>query len=247
MFRNLLAALLSLTLAAATPAEAALTLLGVGPESSAASFPSIGSAATSARGTSLAASTTIVLPATINAGDLILVAISSNTNAAITFSATGYSSLISDTTSGSSFGVLFKSAAGTEGGTTLTINLSASGRTAQVAMDIRGWGGATPGQAEAIGASGAPNPPSLTPAGGAANFLWIAIGQNKDTSNTLTSDPTNYNLGVIDSGNSGSGSTGTPLIAAAARQLNAATEDPGTFTFLATTTAWSAATISVHP
>ena len=69
------------------------------------------------------------------------------------------------------------------------------------------------------------NPPSLSPSWGAQDTLWIAAGAANVT--TVGSFPTNYDTDQRVSVEAGAG----PLTAAATRQNNTATEDPGPFGF----------------
>ncbi len=88
------------------------------------------------------------------------------------------------------------------------------------------------------------DPPSLTPTGGAKNYLWLAVAGWRRTGRTLTGSPTNY-TDTIDINSSG-GSSGLHL-ASARRQLNAASEDPGVFTLSSNSERRVGATIAVHP
>ena len=94
----------------------------------------------------------------------------------------------------------------------------------------------------ATGTSTTPDPDSLTPTGGAKDYLWIAV-EGHLTSATTDAAPTNYaNLNTFATGGGPNGTTGST----AERQLNAASEDPGTFTISASDP-WVARTIAVHP
>jgi hypothetical protein len=70
------------------------------------------------------------------------------------------------------------------------------------------------------------DPPSLTPAGGAKDYLWMAWG-DADALPVVTAYPTNYTDNQL---SLNTGVVGGQLIMAATRELNAATEDPGAFT-----------------
>jgi hypothetical protein len=71
-----------------------------------------------------------------------------------------------------------------------------------------------------------PNPPNLTPTGGALDYVWIAVGA-ADGAAAFTVYPTNYSSNqVTDRG----GAAGSTAIAIATRNLNAAAENPGAFT-----------------
>jgi hypothetical protein len=112
-----------------------------------------------------------------------------------------------------------------------------------------------PQSATAFAANAVVDPPSLTPTGGAKDYLWVGQyafdgEQGTTPGNGIPSgaaNPTNYS--VI----SGAG-TGTAGVAAtncqcalAYRQLNAASEDPSSWTAGAGTLNWEAYTIAVHP
>jgi hypothetical protein len=94
----------------------------------------------------------------------------------------------------------------------------------------------------ATGASANPDPDSLTPTGGAKDYLWLAI-YGADDEQTTSAYPTNYTDGISE--NSSSGSFGS-TVGSARRQLNAVSENPGTFT-MSVSNQWAAATIAVHP
>lgn len=85
-----------------------------------------------------------------------------------------------------------------------------------------------------------PDPDSLTPTGGAKDYLWFAVAAT-DAGVNITAAPANYgNLETVDSGGAG------PVeIGVARRTLNASSENPGTFTAAAAD--WAAATVVIHP
>lgn len=96
-----------------------------------------------------------------------------------------------------------------------------------------------------------PNPPSLNPPGGAVDERWIAFagytGSNAQTDNDdWATAPTNYTGLRMKSSVGGTGSSNASLMAAH-RELNASSEDPGTFTLTVTSGGfWSAGTIAIH-
>lgn len=96
----------------------------------------------------------------------------------------------------------------------------------------------TPQASEITGTSTNPNPPSLSPSWGAEDYLWIAYTCINDD-NTFSVYPTDYSNGDYQFGGT------SKTIAYATRQLNASSEDPGTFTMSASD-AWSAITIAVR-
>ena len=139
-------------------------------------------------------------------------------------------------------------------GSSSTFTASASTRTAAIAYLISGAENPAT-QAPQIGttssgSSTTPDPPAVTPTGGAKDYLWIACfargGEEADDDTWVTATPTNYSIGTLVQ--KACGIAGTNLggmIAAAWRANNATTENPGTFT--CATGAWRAQTIAVHP
>ena len=105
---------------------------------------------------------------------------------------------------------------------------------------------ATQISARAGATSANPNPASLTPTGGAKDWFWIAdcvYGHASGTDQTTSAYPTNY-TSTTDS--DPGGAFGQVRVASAYRALNAASEDPGTFT-LTGSLAWIAVTLAVPP
>lgn len=88
-----------------------------------------------------------------------------------------------------------------------------------------------------------PNPPSLSPSWGAQNTLWIAATTVKDVASppTVSGYPTNYSTNQTAVG----GVANNFGVGAAARILNASSEDPGTFT-LSGAEKWCANTIAIR-
>jgi len=86
-----------------------------------------------------------------------------------------------------------------------------------------------------------PDPDSLTPTGGAKDYLWFAISAADDGRN-YTGYPSSYANGeyVKSSG------PGSCSIASARRNLNASSENPGVFTIEAADQV-VAGTIAIHP
>lgn len=109
-------------------------------------------------------------------------------------------------------------------------------------LRITGANASAPEVAIATGTSTTPDPPNLSPSWGADDTLWI-VACAVDASVNITAYPTNYssNQSVANSGG-----TGGVSLAVATRELNAASEDPGTFT-LPSSRPWVAFTIAVRP
>jgi hypothetical protein len=143
------------------------------------------------------------------------------------------------TTDGSATGqVFYKIADGSEGGTTVTVNLSASEAAAWTAtvlqnVDTSGYGSSPYGppltSANSGGGTGNPDPPSLTSGFGAVDTLWMAVG-DWDGNRALTSYAQYYTLGQAQA--RVAASTGCGVVSAY-RQVQTATEDPGNYTLAA--------------
>lgn len=88
-----------------------------------------------------------------------------------------------------------------------------------------------------------PDPPNEAASFGPDNILWIAAvfgrGQNVD----VTAIPSNYTDGVHQAG---TGGTSTASAGSARRELNAAAENPGTFTW-DTSVDWGGCTVAIGP
>lgn len=144
---------------------------------------------------------------------------------------------------------------GTEG-STISVDMAASTKAAWLALSLAGAQNPATQPPEAVEGStqitANYNPPALTPTGGAKDYLWIAClaqaGEEADDDTWCTAGPTNYLPATprqVTSGTGGAASSNASL-AEANRQLNAASEDPGTFT-AAQSLSTIGATIAVHP
>ena len=188
----------------------------------------------------------VSLPTGIVSGNLLIVvfALDGGNNNNVTFPAGWTGALLIEL--GSAIGLWWgwREADGTEGGT-ITCTTGFSRRSAHTAYRITGHEDpATQAPEASTGATGfdtAPNPDSLTPTGGAKDYLWLA-GHAHDANKTTTVFPTNYSNGISTEG-ADAASAG---VGSAERQLNAASENPGTFTISASEQ-WAAGTIAVHP
>lgn len=198
-------------------------------------FPIVAATNTSSASTSTTPS--VSLPSGIVAGDLLLAFVSNQT--AITGRnvswPAGWTELYDK--SGSQYGQAgaYRVADGSEGAS-ITVTMSGSvSNTAHITLRITGVkSGQAPeaGAATAVSSTANPDPPSLTPSWGSDNDLWIAIAGGAAVS-SVSAYPTNYADNQLTSANSG-----FARIAVSTRNLNAASEDPGTYT-------WSGATNSI--
>ncbi len=195
----------------------------------------------------------INMPATVASGDLLITIINVPGGSAVTMNApAGWTQL-----TGSPFNngttakvsVFAKNAAGTEGGTQVNFATGVTGDAAAQVYRIPAgdWNAGTLTSvvtATAAAATGVttPDPPSVTPAWGAANTLWIAAAGG-ETWTGLTSPPAGFTSEGIQT--VGATTTGAS-VASAILSSNVATENPGTFT-LATSSTGEALTIAVQP
>jgi hypothetical protein len=204
------------------------------------SFPTVAASNNSAQATATY-DHTVNLPANISAGNLLLVFFVVDSNPTITFPE-GWTQLFQAANSTYvNFGVWYRIADGGEGGT-ITVTTDDNKTSAHISYRITGHGSsAEAGTAVAPSGSTSPNPPSLSPTWGAGDTLWFAcFGQNEGQGETVDAYPTNY----TDGENKQSGSLNECKVAVARRELNAASEDPGTFT-ISDTERWVANTIAI--
>ncbi|MHC4621337.1 MAG: hypothetical protein ACYTEQ_26645 [Planctomycetota bacterium] len=133
-------------------------------------------------------------------------------------------------------------------GASITVTTSAEQQSAHHTYLISSWHGTTaPEDANADGGStSSPNPPALNPANwGTEDTLWFAVvsydapGGN----GTISAYPTNYTNGTNTESGTGGGAVG---IGTCRRELNAASEDPSTFT-LDDVVGTVVATVGVRP
>lgn len=210
-------------------------------------FPVPGTPVATAFATSVT-SMAVSLPATVNAGDRLIAVV--EVRNAVTWNTipTGWSQLKQQAGGGSvgQLTVFEKIADGTEGGTKAT--WVASTGTSAIWQIIRVTGAHASSASEVASTSGDAsnaNPPAESPSWGADDNLWVAIAGNAATGETtgFTAAPTNY-TGLQSNGASSGGASVN--VATATRQLNASSEDPGTFT-PNSNRFWTAATLAVRP
>jgi hypothetical protein len=188
------------------------------------------------------------MPSTIDAGDLLIVLFANDKTESVT-TPSGWNLLASSVNTGNHvrLSVYYKIAAGNEGGTTVNFITSAAEEAAAQVYRIANWHGTAPAEisAPAHGASTAPNPASLDPAGwDVADTLWIAVaGQDRGDQMGTTAYPAGYTDGTSTLSSSG---TGSCRILSARRVLATASEDPGAFT-IPVSEQWVAFTIAVRP
>lgn len=140
----------------------------------------------------------------------------------------------------------YKIADGTEDGGTATWTASTGTTAAWQTIKITNWHGTTPPESNtASGDVTAANPPNLAPSFASEDILWVVVaGHAAASAAAFTAAPTNY----INFRNNGASSGGAATsVATATRELNAASEDPATFTAGGSNRWWAAATIAIRP
>lgn len=210
-------------------------------------FPAIGSTNSSNSNNSASSPAVVNLPSGIASGDLLIIVISTSgtsSESAVT-TPTGYTQLWSTYNVSTRFSGYYRWADGSEG-STQNFTLGANVFWATGAYRITGADtGTNPvSGTSAVAISSTPNPPSLNPAGwDVEDTLWLATCGVGGTSLGLSSYPTNYSLSQTTTKSEASNGA---LIAIAGRQLNAASEDPGTFS-ITQNRRWVAQTIAIRP
>jgi len=189
------------------------------------------------------------MPAAVNSGDL-LIALVEVRNAGTWTKPSGWNDIATlSQAGGGSVGKLngfYKIADGTEDGGTATWTTSTGTSAAWQVIRVTSWHGTTPPEAAtASGDATSANPPNLAPSFASEDILWIvAAGHAAASAAAFTAAPTNY----TNFANNGASSGGSAVsVASAYRELNAASEDPGTFTAGGSNRWWAAATIAVRP
>ena len=196
----------------------------------------------------------ISMPATVDAGDLLLmfVAIFDPDSGTPTFTTpTGWTSIfdVANASNRSRHALFGKDADGTEDSTTVNVATNVTCVMAAVVYRITDWGGTLGSHVEAssspsTGNSSSPDPPAVTPTGGADDYLWIPSIGAYDDNISATSAPTDY-TNLIDVLTGGGGNQSAQVYTAE-RQLNASTENPGTFS-ISSNESYAGMTTVVHP
>lgn len=177
----------------------------------------------------------VVMPSGLSAGEKVIVIFAGFSDATTITPATGFSTIrrTNHTSFGAAMETFEKVADGSEGATQ-TFTLDAD---APYVMAIRVSGGDPTSASSGTSAdTGDPNSPSLTPAGGAKDFLWLTIGYSYNALNSSYA-PASYTaiMKVADS-----------TLGAAYSQLNASSTNPGAFA-AAGSDGYIAQTIAVYP
>lgn len=176
----------------------------------------------------------VAMPASGNANSLLIVTgVTTNATAAVDWQAVGgWTRILTNfyTNNGlANTTIWVKKATGSEFGTNINFPLTSNGSAKLTVHHIQEgtWNhDIATGIAIASAKVNAntPNPPNLAPGWGSLDILWLAIGVMRDlTANTGVTAPTNYSNLLYNETSS------LRALAVAERQLNASSENPGTF------------------
>lgn len=210
-------------------------------------FPVV-SASAAGSTTSDSTSHSVALPATVAANDLLIAFFSNDGTATVTWdNSTAGTWTLGHTTLRTTLARLtcyWKRADGTEGGKTLSVTTSAAEQAVFRVVAVAGAHTSTdPAFGTAANATSAnPDPPAVTPSWGAEDTLWFAYFGNDDGRRSMSAIPTSYGNSFYDSSGGPSGCG----LGTARRELNATTDDPGTFTISASQ-GWVSNTIAIRP
>ncbi len=192
-------------------------------------FPTVAAGNTSTVVTA-ATSHGVAMPATVNAGELMLLKVSTGGEPVITMPV-GWENVFTPVVFTSVSLACFKKIAdGTEGGTTVNFTTDVTVKSSHISCAITGWVGDLAGVVSAPtafeGSSDAPNPPSVTATWAGGDNLFLAQMSMHRTA-ALSGFPANYpdNQMEVSTGSGGQDS----LVAMATRALAADSDNPGTF------------------
>lgn len=145
--------------------------------------------------------------------------------------------------------IAWKVADGSENGTSITLS-SGNGRFIGVAFAISGAADPSIQPPEistaATGSATDPDAPNFTPTGGAKDYLWIAAF-GMEGEGVFSSHPTNYSFSAGTNSGTAGGAASNCVGALAGRKLNAASENPGPWSYSSGEDDWVAYTIAIHP
>lgn len=195
--------------------------------------------ATTSSGTGGSTSTAITMPSGVTSGDLLVVMFGVDGVPTVTHTGTGWTQY--GEPGSQAGGYAFVKIA--DGADTLTVNYSVAEVTGYYVYRITGAHASTVPEADSdIGSTANPDSPNLAPSWGAEDTMWISFFSLDDGTKTLSSYPTNY----ADNQNTLAGTTAGVRLGIATRNLNASSENPGSFTVSASDS-WVALTIAVRP
>jgi hypothetical protein len=211
-------------------------------------FPAVATTAETAV-TTAGTNHAVTLPTGIAAGDLILVCMAKGAGIATVNAHADYTELLDENAANGLY-IAYRYAAGGESNPTFVT--SANTRSATIVYRISGAENPATQAPQigttATGSSTAPNPPAVTPTGGAKDYLWVALfarsGEEADDDTWVTAAPTNFS-GLLQKACGVAGTNLGGMVATATQQANATSLDPAAFT--CATGGWRAQTVAIHP
>lgn len=191
---------------------------------------------------------TVNLPGSIADGDGLLIAARCD-GPAVFNTPTGWSSIFSSAADASddTLQIWARDADGTEGAS-LSLDLTASAKGVAIAWRFTGAGLIATWEVSAVatGTTSPVNPPSLTPAGGSDDWLWLAIGSCEGEQATTTAPADYSNWQHASSSNAGAVDTNCRIFGGTKGTTGTTTEDPGTIA-ISVNDDWMAVTIAIPP
>lgn len=172
----------------------------------------------------------VSMPATVNSGDLLLILFCNNGSTTVN-TPSGWTQEKNQLLWNSvcRVSVYSKTAAGTEGGTTVDVTTTSSEQAAAQVYRVTGWSDVELSAGVVTGTQ-FPNPDALNPSGwGTEETLWIAVAAVSDGT-AASSYPTSYTNGFSTESTGGTASE-RASIGSARRENSTASEDPGTFDY----------------
>jgi len=215
-------------------------------------FPVIEGTAITENG--LASTHAINLPSGIVAGETLLAFVRTNGTSTPQTWPAGWVELFTDASDGSNdvTALRYRKADGTEGAT-FTVTLTGSTQLVGLTWRISGAEDPTVIPPEfatiAVGTDLFPDPGTLTPSAGAKNYLWLAMmGVDRPQTSPPVAFPSGFDLSQIAAARDTELSGASVRIAAAGKNENTASQNPGPFTVDEPALAgWTATTVAVHP
>jgi hypothetical protein len=217
-------------------------LLMTAPAAGGATYPVVEGSSVNAPGGNGTAHD-VAMPAGVVSGELLLVFQSVDGTGAVSMVTSGWTERQSLTIDGTAvFGVYSKTSDGTE--TTFQTSTAASESGSSIALRISGWSAlevdaGTTGTAPFF--SSEMDPPSFSPAGGSADYLWIAACGWDQALGVVTSFPTGYTGGLDSADGATTASAG---VAVSFKTATAASEDPS-YTIINDAEEWRALVVAV--
>lgn len=165
----------------------------------------------------------VTMPASVNANDLLLIIISLDDDGTATtvLTPSGWTEQRQYTFDKIKAVVFSKQAAGTEGGTNVTVDLGRDVAAAVQVMQITGWNSIELGEVDRDLGLTTEVIPDLSPSWGAADTLWIPLAFASDDGANITSYPyTNNQLRTA----SGGGPNNDAIVGSCTDQINTASQ-----------------------